>query len=575
MRAPLIVLFATAGCYVGLTDASPQGAAEGGTDGAHADDGAVDDGGDDDDGPVMSACGDLPDEADPLRRLTAAELFATVETIVGVPIPADVRAWMPSDLREDAFSNAAESLVVQSAHTEAVLRIAEWARAAVFTDVERRAAFVGCEPSDPQCLTDYIARVGRLAYRRSLRDEEIERLHAVALASADSADPDDPWAAFGIVLEALLQSPKFLLRPEVGVPTGDGRLRLAGPELATRLAFALWGVAPDAALLDRAEAGELDDTEGVRTVAQDMLDDPRALQGLGSLAQEWFLLPKLDVAQIDVTRFPELTPSLRAAMRAEVEQLIADHMFGDVAFLGLYVSEHAQVTPELAELYGVEFPPGWQADTGSPGGTLTIEFSPEDDRGGLLGRAGFLAMGAESWFASPVRRGLNVRTAALCDRPPPPPADVEMTDPEGEDAEDAFDQHSADPACAGCHSLLDPVGHGLDRYDAIGRLRDVDESGDPVREDGMVAGIDPGAFSGARELGELVAEAPQTSHCAVTRASDWLLARTAGDATACVLAEIESDALPRDFRFRDLVLALVTSEPFTLRTIDGQEEGGP
>ncbi len=560
-------LVATTGCYHGIGDPM----AAGDTSGAAGlgDDAAESEGGGDTEDADPLGCSAMPDGSDPLRRLGADEVLATVESLIGAPVPADVRAWLPSDLREDSFSNAAEALVTQPAHTEAMLRIAEWAASSTFADEARRAALVGCDPAAPTCLADFIARFGRRAYRRTLTDDEIDRVRTLAVASAE---PGDPWSAFAVVVEAMLQSPKFLLRPEPGDVDDTGRVRLRGTDVAVRLAFALWGEAPDDALLDRAEAGELDDADGVRAVAESMFADPRARRGLGALASQWFLLPKLDVAQVDLNLYPELTAELRGAMRTELETLVADHMLGDVDFRELYVTESATVTPALAALYGVELSPALRAEADERG-TVHIDFEPHHDRGGLLGRAGVLAMGAESWFASPVRRGLVVRTAALCDRPPPPPPEVEMGElDEDADPDDALEQHSSDPACSGCHQLLDPVGWGLDRYDAIGRLRTVDESGNAVRESGTIVGLDDGDFAGARELGELIANAPQATQCAVTRTADWVLARPAGPATACALERIQSEL--DGLVYRDLVLALVADDAFRTRVmpVEGEDE---
>jgi hypothetical protein len=563
----VVAIVAMPACYLGIGDPVAGGDTSGADD--LDDDGAPSDESGDTEGIGPLGCAEMPDRADPLRRLGADEVLATVESLVGAPVPADVRAWLPSDLREESFSNAADALVTQPVHTEAMLRIAEWAATSTFADETRRAELVQCDPAVATCLREFIARFGRRAYRRALTDAEIDRVHALALAATDGSEP---WAPFAVVVEATLQSPKFLLRPEPGDVDETGRVQLRGTDVAVRLAFALWGEAPDDALLDRADAGELDDGDGVRATAELMLADARARRGLGALASQWFLLPKLDVAQVDVNLYPELTAELRAAMRAELETLIAEHMLGDVDFRDLYVTESAAVTPALASLYGVELSPALLSEA-ETSGTVRIEFEPHHDRGGLLGRAGFLAMGAESWFASPVRRGLVVRTAALCDRPPPPPPEVEMGELDDDlDPDDALEQHSSDPACSGCHQLLDPVGWGLDRYDAIGRLRTVDESGNAVRESGTLVGLEDGEFAGARELGGLVANAPQATQCAVTRTADWLLARTAGAATACTLEEVQGEL--DGLVYRDLLLALVASDAFRTRMVpaEGDDE---
>jgi hypothetical protein len=500
---------------------------------------------------------------DLLRRLTRAEYARTVEALTGVEIPAVLLEQVPEDAVDDetGFANQARELVMQTEHAVAYQRVAEHVVAEIVADPAGREALVGCEPTAPACLSELAARLGRLAYRRPLEDGEVEAL--VALAES-AAQPGDPWSATGVIVEALLQSGSFLLRPEAGAAPAEtpGAVRLTGSELATRIAFLAWGTGPDDALLERAEAGELDEPSGLAAVIEDVLSDPRTREGLAELGRQWFELERLDGLQLDPALYPMLTESLRAAMKREVEELVGEHLAGDAAFTDLLTTAQGYADEELANLYGVALPD-------PAGGFQRIEFGTEQARGGLLGTAGMLAMTSSTTRTSPVRRGFLVRSALMCPPPPPPPPDVEQQLDQEEDPIDALDAHSSDPSCAACHQLLDPIGWGLDRYDAVGALRTENEQGEPVRQEGFLLGQAGGDFGGAAELGALVAAAPEMPACVVSKVFAWTFARSTDGADT---SDAEQRFTTSGYRVRELLMELMLSDAFRERMLPNDEE---
>jgi hypothetical protein len=516
-----------------------------------------------DDGAPGEASAALERGPDLLRRLTRAEYARTIAALTGAEVPSVLLDQIPEDAVDDetGFENQARELVIQTEHAVAFQRVAEHLVAEIFADPARREALVGCDASAPSCLSELIARFGRRAYRRPLEASEAEALLMLATSAAHDGDP---WSAAGVVVEAILQSSSFLLRPEAGrgpAETADA-VRLSGYELATRVAFLAWGSGPDDALLDRAEAGELDDAAGLGAVVEDVLADPRTREGLGELARQWFELERLDALQLDPALYPQLTDTLRAAMKREVEELVGEHLAGDAAFTELLTTAQGYADEELAALYGVTLPD-------PAGGFQAIEFGHEQARGGLLGTAGMLAMTSSATRTSPVRRGFLVRAALMCPPPPPPPPDVEQQLDQDEDAIDAIEAHSSDPACSGCHELLDPIGWGLDRYDALGALRSENEQGEPVREEGYLLGKAGGDFGGAAELGALVAAAPEMPSCVVSKVFAWTFARSTGDGDT---SAVEQRFTASGHRVRQLLLELMLSDAFRERTLPIEED---
>lgn len=480
----------------------------------------------------------------PLRRLTAAEYANSVSDLLGVDA-SDVVATFPVDAAVNGFTNnaAAQAFLLTNAraYQDAAEEVAD-------RFVAGGEAAIGCTPTgsaDDACLRGFIRAFASAAYRRPEAEVDVDGL---ATLTASTDDPD-PFAGVGLVVRAVLQSPRFLFRIERGLEDG----RLDGYEVATRLSYMLWQTAPDAGLRARAQDGTLDTAEGVAAVAEEMLADARAERALGELARGWLRLDALDDAGRSPQAFPEWTSALRDAMRAEVVAKVVDATLGDGTIADLWTGRTAFVTADLAAIYGLPAPAG--------DGPTPVALPADDDRGGLLGTAAFLALTTPSDVTSPVRRGMFVWDALLCSPlPPPPPGVVGELPPPGDVSKaEALALHRSEPACGGCHDLLDPIGLGLERYDAVGRRRALDEGGAPVVLEGEVPLDGAGAFGGAAELGALLGELAPARRCFATQLFRWSQGRTEQPDDACTLDALESAATED---FPALVRALVTSDAF-------------
>lgn len=506
---------------------------------------------------ILAACSRDADEPAPtaapagvpisgVRRLSRDECDNTLRDLLG----DDTRpctALLPEDV-VDPFDND-----VATQDPSAVL-IAGWEVLAndvatrFVADSSRRAAFVPCAPDDG-CLTTFVEDFGRLALRRPLAADEVAAY--VGLGAAYTEESGDFWEGIDTVVRALLQSPEFTYRVEIGAATDDPAVfRLDGYELATRLSYLLWGTTPDDALLDLAGSGGLASSAALRAQAVEMLADPRAVDRLDRFHALWLgygVLP----------HEAWLTDALREETRRLVEEnaIVSRAPYGD-----LFTGEGTWISDELAAHYALPLP-----------GSDEPVFVPYGDSGrrGLFSTGSFLSVAAKYGDTSPTQRGRLVRERLLCSPVPPPPPDVNVDeppeDPESECKVDDYAAHrEAGSSCQGCHDLMDPIGFGLEGFDAAGRARDHDLGAPecPISGEGELDGV---PFVGPAGLSALLVADPSFASCVVTQAWRFAMGRVEGpDDLASV------DALAVGFSlsatpFDALLLGLVADDAFLFR----------
>ncbi|MEM9703818.1 MAG: DUF1592 domain-containing protein, partial [Planctomycetota bacterium] len=284
-----------------------------------------------------------------VRRLTTDEYVASIKAAVGVDLSADARRTLPRDLRADGFHNTAYNLAVDLAHVEAY---ADLARLAVGrADLNE----VLSEKAPGRSVEARVESLGLAVLRGPLTSEEKDAF--LAVAGAVKTEGGDDAEALGYVLEAMLQSPRFLYRVEVQRGQGERR-PVEGYELAARLSFTLWGAPPDAELRALAQRGELNGTPAGRQTLREqiarLLDDPRARDRSARFAHEWLNLDRLDALSPAAETFPDWNPALAADMRAETLAFF-NHLAwrADEPLTRLLTARTAFLTPRLAEHYGL------------------------------------------------------------------------------------------------------------------------------------------------------------------------------------------------------------------------------
>jgi hypothetical protein len=551
----------TMGCYEG----GPRDpGADGGdaTAGGTADEGGTADGTDSDGEPLVF---------DPapavLPRLTAEQYQSSLAQILGPGLPAV--ALEPDQNPYLFFNIGASTTTLSELGTQLYEEAADAISHAVFDDPARRLALVGCEPAAPgdQCVQGFLEDFGRRAYRRPLTPDELLRWQQVTVQLAQP----DAWEGLRLAVAGMLQSPHFLYRVELGEPdpARPDRLRYTSHEMASRLSFLLWNTTPDDALLDAAEGQALLTEEGLRQHAERMLADPRANAAIQQFFAQYFDLKRLDGIARDPGTYPLFSSTLPASARTEVQLLVDDFVFRrDADIRGIFGTHTTFVNEELAMLYGVEAPGA------SPIAFVPVELPADGPRAGMLTLSAFLMMNAHETEPSPTRRGKYLRERVLCQTVTPPPDDVDTNIPdeagEAQTLRERLEQHAGNPVCAGCHSFIDPPGFLFESFDSIGAFRTVDKDGYAIDAAGDLDGVPLGS---ATELGPLLAQDPRVGKCVVAQLFRHAQGRLETAAERDVLDDLTDRFADQGYRFRRLLLTLVTHEGFrTLAPSDG--EGG-
>ncbi|MBI5516656.1 MAG: DUF1592 domain-containing protein [Deltaproteobacteria bacterium] len=493
-----------------------------------------------------------------LRRLTQAQYRNCIQDLYGEDI-AISRPMEPDSVVDGFASIGAAEASISPRGVEQYEALA-YDLAEQLLVPARRARTVGCTPAGPiddACARAALAPAGRRLWRRPLSPEELDALVAVARRAAMTLG--DFHQGLGFAFAALLQSPDFLFRVELGVPdrARPDRRVFVGHELASRLAFFLWNGPPDDALLDAAVAGALDTPEGLASEARRLLLSPKARRGLRSFVTEWLELARLDDLTKDTQLFPSFSPELGPAAR---EQTLRD--FERMAFdleddwRELLVTRETHVTHRLAAVYAV---PGPARETD---GFRLITLPENSPRRGLLGQVSVLALRSHPVATSPTLRGRFIREGILCGFIPPPPVDVNTALPapsmERRSLRERLQLHLSGEACAGCHIRMDPLGLGLEPFDAIGRFRRMD-NGVVIDASGRLDGMD---FRDFQDLTRRLREHPDAGSCMVTHLYRYATGHVEGDPELSEIDRLTAFAETRGNRLREIMFALATSDGF-------------
>jgi hypothetical protein len=440
-----------------------------------------------------------------MRLLTRAQLENSLADLLGSvdlgPTPPDSDDFLPSV--GSTYNELTDSAV--DLYHGAIKKMLE----GYFADGTRRqTALVDCTPTGPAdatCFRKFVAGFGQRAWRRPLLPVEVDRYGKVALDAAARAN--DPFKGLFYAALGLLDSPNFLYRIELGTPDpkAGGRYRFDSYEMASRLSYFLTASTPDAALLAAAAANKLDTPDGIRAEVTRLLGTEKGKRGMANFAREFFQLDGFAAKPMDDPRY---TATLRKAMSEEVQYLYGGLVAAGVDALEIIDTNKAYVNDELAKIYGIT---GITSKTGVP-----ATLPPNIPRAGILGRGPFLAgtSADKGGATAPILRGLFIAQSMLCrDVPPPPPGVPALPDPPPGSmptAREQLERHRADPGCAACHALFDPMGLSFETFDPVGAYRDKDPNGRPYVTDGSLDGM---PFKDSRELVAMIRKSPDAERC--------------------------------------------------------------
>jgi hypothetical protein len=420
----------------------------------------------------------------------------------------------------------------------------------------RRRIFV-CHTENDTCARQILSALAQRAYRRPVTDADLQFLLPFYTAGRESGNFE---AGIQRALERLLVSPQFLFRVERN-PEGSSPARISDLELASRLSFFLWSSIPDDELLGRAARGELKDPAVLDREIHRMLADDRSQSMVTNFAEQWLYLRDIEAKQPDELLFPDFDDSLRQAFRKETDLFLSAVLRENRSVVELLTANFTFVNERLAKHYGI---PNVE---GSYFRRVTL---PEGSvRGGLLGQGSLLTLTSYSTRTSPVVRGKWVLENLLSAPPPPPPPNIPALKTEASETgkplsmREAMLLHRANPACAGCHARMDPIGFAMENFDAVGRWRDTDAGG-PIDTSGVFP--DGTKFDGMAGLKQVLVGHPEQFVSTIAeKLLMYGLGRNLQYYDAPAVRAIVHSAAAKNYSFEALVAGVVKSGAFQMR----------
>lgn len=500
-----------------------------------------------------------------IRRLTKVEYGNTLHDLLGVnPSVADE---LPDEVVGAGYLNTLSPL-----QSEQYLEIANTVLDQVLAPEGKPPTLVqkcifGKTPKTGKDLRAAAKKVAwslaRNAYRRPPSEEELD----VLLQVFDLAQKNKKsyQSSLRLMFKAVLVSPQFLfITPAEEVEPKDKIVALDDYQLASRLSYLLWATMPDAELAGLADSGRLHEPEVLKAQVKRMLKNPRSRALFDGFGAQWLGLGDLDTKIFDQAKFPQMSSEMRTAMYEEARLFFESIVRENKSVVTFVDGDYTYLNGTLASLYGLE-----KIVSGPKMRKVKLT---DANRGGILGMPGVLATTSFPNRTSPVRRGVWVLEQVLGEHVPPPPPNVpplEKQNPkkvENLTLRQRTELHRTDPVCANCHKILDPIGFGLENFDAIGRWRDKDDSGGAIDAEGELPGGKH--FTSPKELKSIIsAKKEDMTRNLTAKLLSYALCRQLEGYDEIVVDRLVKNIAKDDFRMQTLITEIVTSYPFTERRI--------
>jgi hypothetical protein len=511
-----------------------------------------------------------PSKPSALRRLTHSQYNNTVRDLLGdFTRPAD--QFPPEDFL-NGFTNQVEGQSVPPLLAEAYTIAAEKLAANAFRrgDSQRLIHCKPASPTDRVCREQFIREFGLRAFRRPLTAKEMAG-YSELFANAAASQREFLTGA-KVVVEAMLQSPSFLFHLENGP---EGRWRQYG--IASRLSYFLWDTLPNDELLRAATAGELGRPDEISKVARHMIDNQQSRRSLEVFLGQWLRFDRVMASVRNERMYPDFSTSLLPVMTEETKHLFNYLVWKDKNFMQMFNADYTFLSARLAQHYGMEAP---SEEFGM------VKYPASSTRAGVLGHAGLLTLTGGPSNTSPTARGLFVREHFLCQNVPPPPPGVDtnlpaVTAEKPLTNKDRLKVHLTNKSCAACHTLVDPIGFGFENFDNTGRQRaklvlkiqlprdsvtnkprDPQVFELPLDTTAHIQGIPNSNFSTVKELGDILANDATCQRCVVKQVFRYAAGRHETEFDQPYLDTMFDVFQKSGFHFRELLLAVVTSQPF-------------
>jgi hypothetical protein len=484
-------------------------------------------------------------------RLTHQQWENSVRDLLKLTATPGLSGMFTSDPPEGTFSNNERALYVTSNLRLDYERAAEDLAKRVAGTAQTRTA-IGASGN----AATFISTFGRRVYRRPLEPAEQQRYEALFESASTLYTSGDMFAnGVELVIRAMLQSPAFLYRAEIGTDAAP----LSSYEIASKLSFLLRDTTPDDALLDAAGRGEFATPEAVAARAQTMLDAPEASAVLTRYHSELLGLARYETIDKDPATFPNYNTSMNADIMG-ADRLFLDGVFKNGQGLrDILLSTTGFVSSATAPLYGV---------TASGSGLAQVTLGPE--RPGFFTRVGFLSYNANMRDTDPIHRGVDISHRLLCSTLTPPPGTIPALPApvQGQTTRERVTGHTGAGTCGeGCHSvIINPLGFAFENFDAIGQTRTMD-NGKPVdTHDFYELATGLVEFAGAPELMGILAGSPEAHSCYARNLAEYALSRDMDEADRPLVNELAQTSMGATGSIKAMLLATVQNPMFMVRT---------
>ena len=503
-----------------------------------------------------------------LRRLTHSQYNHTVRDLLGDQ--TNPAGQFPPEDFINGFRNQTQGQSLSPLLIEAYSASAEKLARSAFRGGDTHN-LIPCKSASVNtvCRAKFVKDFGLRAFRRPLDAGEQKRYEDLMAREADALKGAQ------LVVEAMLQSPNFLFRLDV---VADAKLKPWAA--ASRLAYGLVDTMPDAELFAAAAKGELSNRAGLEKQTRRLLADGRAREALNEFTAQWLRFDRLTTSSKDRRKYPLYTRDTASSMTEEARTFVSDLVWNNGNFMTLFTADYGYVNPDLAAIYNVKAP---AKDFDK------VPFPPGSERAGILGQGLFLTLTAKPDDSSPTARGLFVRTQFLCQQVPDPPPGVNtnlpaVTEAKPQTNRDRMSEHASNPTCASCHKLIDPIGFGMEKFDAIGARRDQlalefrgrgGEEGEgggrrmaartvklELNTNGDVAGLPDARFSSPAQLGAVLAKTPQCQECVVKQYFRYTAGRLETLADRPVILKTLEDFRNSQFKFQEMIVSLTLLREF-------------
>ena len=497
-----------------------------------------------------------------IRRLTLDEYIATVRAATGVNVTKEARAMLPPDLRADGFSNTAYNLNVDLKHINAYSQLARHVVSQMNVTSFSKRFSIKRSFTDKD-MRAFIEKLGRWILRGPLEEREIVQYRGITTTVV--ANGGDFDKAVELVLESMLQSPRFIYRMENQQSSGQ----VNNHELAVRVSYLIWGAPPDKALNDAADKGELGDASKLQSHVQRMLKDPRAVGRSVQFLSEWLNLDHLDNLRPNKKKFPDWTSGLAADMRLETIEYFKEVVWKQNRPLSdLFNTQLTFLTPALAKHYGLPVSQNGE-------GLLRYDLAKIPARGGLLTQGSVLTRSGDE--ASMVTRGLFIMHDLLRGVVKDPPPCVDTTpvpSKPGLTQRSMAEKRIANKKCGGCHEKFEPLAFGLEKFDGLGSFFNKDSHGNALRDDGTI--LIPGearpiTYRNSAELMKLIANNDRVGHSITWKLAQFAMGRPLGAREVRVVDKIHQSAQKNGGTYSSLITAIALSDLLRTEHTDNVE----